>query len=884
MRAELPKRFDPKPVEARLYQAWLARGLFRAAADPESSRPRFSMVIPPPNVTGSLHLGHALNNTLQDLLARHKRIQGFDVLWVPGTDHAGISTQVVVERELAKQGRTRHDLGREAFVSQVWEWKAKYGARIVEQLQALGCSCDWSRERFTMDPGLSRAVREVFVRLYHEGLIYRAEYLVNWCPRCTTVLSDLESPHKPVAGKLYRIRYPLVDGDGAIEVETTRPETLLGDTAVAVHPEDERWRALVGRRVRLPLLGREIPVVADAFVDREFGTGAVKITPGHDPNDFEAGRRLGLPAINILHPDGRLNENAGPYAGLDVAAARQRVVADLERDGLLVGVRDHPHEVPHCDRCDTVVQPLLSEQWFVRMAPLAEPAIAAVREGRVRFHPRTWENTYFHWMENIRDWAISRQLWWGHRIPAWRCEACGEWTVTVDDPTRCAHCASERLRQEEDVLDTWFSSALWPFSTLGWPDDTVEMRLYYPTSVLSTGFDIIFFWVARMIMMGLHFAGDVPFRDVYIHPLVRDEQGRKFSKSKGIGIDPLDVMEVYGTDAVRWTLTSLAAQGRDIRFGVHALEGGRAFVTKLWNAARFAMMNLGDWTPGGAPGTPSLYERWIRARMAAALTECHAHLDAFRFNDAAQALYRFVWGELCDWYIELAKLALGGDDAGRRRAAQATLVEVLRGALTALHPFMPFVTEEIAASLPDGDGRFLMEGRYPAPAEPLTDAEQAEMERVVELITRIRQVRGELDLPPATRVRVSFPCAAEPLVRRHEAALRALTRAAEPTFSDAPPSPSASVVWAGDWPLAVELDDPELLREEVRRLEKTIAKLDKDLAFVAARLDNPRFLEKAKPEVVAAEQEKRERLGRERSELGARLERLRRAVGGGSAA
>jgi valyl-tRNA synthetase len=465
VRAELPKRFDPKPVESRLYQAWLARGLFRARTD--SPHPRFSMVIPPPNVTGSLHLGHALNSTLQDLLARHKRLQGFEVLWVPGTDHAGISTQVVVERELAKRGKTRHDLGREAFVDQVWEWKAKSGARILEQLQALGSSCDWSRERFTMDPGLSRAVREVFVRLYHQGLIYRAEYLVNWCPRCTTVLSDLEAPFKPVAGRMVRIRYPAADGNGAIEVETTRPETLLGDTAVAVHPDDERWAPLVGRRVRLPLLDREIPVVTDGFVDRDFGTGAVKLTPAHDPNDFEAGRRLGLPSINLLHPDGRLNDNAGPYAGLDILEARQRVVADLERDGLLVGVRDHAHEVPHCDRCDTLVQPLLSDQWFVRMEPLARPAIDAVRDGRIRFHPKSWENTYFHWLENVRDWAISRQLWWGHRIPAWRCGACGEWTVSIEDPTHCAHCASGDLQQEADVLDTWFSSALWPFSTLG---------------------------------------------------------------------------------------------------------------------------------------------------------------------------------------------------------------------------------------------------------------------------------------------------------------------------------------------------------------------------------------------------------------------------------
>jgi valyl-tRNA synthetase len=863
-------------------RAWLERGLFRASLE-DDGRPRFSMVIPPPNVTGSLHLGHALNNTLQDVLARHRRLQGHNVLWLPGTDHAGISTQVVVERDLAQRGKSRHDLGREAFVDQVWEWKARYGARIVEQLHALGCSCDWSRERFTMDPGLSRAVREVFVRLYEQDLIYRAEYLVNWCPRCTTVLSDLESPFKPVQGRLYRIRYPLVDGSGAVEVETTRPETLLGDTAVAVHPDDERWRAFVGRRVRLPLLGREIPVVADEFVDREFGTGAVKLTPAHDPHDFEAGRRLGLPAIDILHRDGRLNEKAGPYQGLDVAEARGRVVADLERDGLLVTVRDHPHEVPHCDRCDTQVQPLLSEQWFVRMAPLAAPALAAVREGRVRLHPKTWEGTYFHWMENIRDWAVSRQLWWGHRIPAWRCARCGQWTVTVEDPGRCAHCGSPEIRQEDDVLDTWFSSALWPFSTLGWPDDTAEMRLFFPTSVLSTGADILFFWVARMVMMSLHFTGQVPFRDVYLHPLVRDEQGRKFSKSKGIGIDPLEVMEAFGTDAMRFTLTSLAAQGRDIRFGMQVLEGGRAFVTKLWNAARFALLHLGDWDPSAPAAEPSLYDRWIHHRMDAAIAEAHAALDDFRFSEAAQALYHFVWGELCDWYIELAKLALqadpGGPEAGRRRATQATLVSVLRGTMSALHPILPFVSDEIAAALPDADGRFLMEGRYPTPGAPLAAGEAAEMERLVAVVGAIRKIRGELDLPPATIVRVLYPTAAEALVHRHAPAIRALARTGEPELSDAPPSPTASLSWVGDWAIRVEIDDPSRLDDEVRRLEKALEKLEKDLSYVAKKLENPQFSERAKPEVVAAERDKHARLAREGGELRARLERLRRPAG-----
>jgi len=890
---QLPTRFEAKPAEAKWYRVWLERGLFRAHApgpgEPPDPRPVFSMMIPPPNITGSLHLGHALNNTLQDLLARHHRLLGENVLWLPGTDHAGISTQVVVEKEIAKQGKTRHDLGREAFVDRVWEWKAQYGARIILQLQAIGASLDWSRERFTLDPGLSRAVREVFVRLYHEGLIYRSEYLVSWCPRCSTVLSDLESPHRPVSGKLYAIRYPIVGATGAaggpseIVVETTRPETLLGDTAVAVHPDDERWNGLVGRHARLPLLGREIPIVADTFVDREFGTGAVKVTPAHDPHDFECGRRLGLPSINILHPDATLNENAGPYAGLPVAEARQRVVADLEAQGLLVGQKEHAHEVPHCDRCDTLVQPLLSEQWFMRMAPLAKPAIAAVREGRVRFHPESWENTYFHWMENIRDWAISRQLWWGHRIPAWRCAACGEWTVTVDDPERCAHCGRAELTQESDVLDTWFSSALWPFSTLGWPDDTPEQRTFYPTSVLSTAFDIIFFWVARMIMMGLHFKGDVPFRDVYIHPLVRDEKGRKMSKSKGIGVDPLDVMEIYGTDAMRWTLTSLAAQGRDIRFGMNVMEGGRAFVTKLWNAARFTLMNLNDYAPApGAPAAGSLYDRWIRTRLDAALRESHAAVDAFKFNDAASALYRFVWGELCDWYIELAKQTLQGDQADEKTATQRTLVDVLSGALVALHPVMPFVTEEILSALPTGDDRLAIERGYPAPGPALSADDSREMDALLEVVTRVRQVRGELGLPPSTRVQLVFPTAARPFVDRHLAGLRALAGAGEVRFEDGPPPPLASVTQAGGFAVRVELGDPALLADELKRLEKVLKTLEKDLAMAAKKLDNPDFLARAKEEVVEAEREKHARLTGEERDVREREARLRKLLGSGA--
>ncbi len=867
-------------MESRWYTAWLEAGLFHARV--EDPRPPWSVVIPPPNVTGSLHLGHALNNTLQDVLARHRRLQGFNVCWMPGTDHAGIATQVVVERELAKEGKTRHELGREAFVDRVWEWKARSGARIVEQLQALGCSCDWERERFTMDPGLSRAVREVFVRLHGEGLIYRDAFLVNWCPRCSTVLSDLEAPHRPSPGRLYTIRYPFVDGDDAIEIATTRPETLLGDTAVAVHPEDERYARHVGRTLRLPLLDREIPLVADAFVDREFGSGAVKVTPGHDPNDFECGRRLGLPIVNILNPDGTLNENAGPYAGLGVSEARGRVVADLETRGLLLGSREHPHEVPHCDRCDTVVEPLVSEQWFMRMEPLARPALEAVRDGRTTFHPRQWEKTYFHWLENVRPWVISRQLWWGHRIPAWRCTACERWTVAVEDPSACIHCGEAELEQDADVLDTWFSSALWPFSTFGWPDATPELELFYPTSVLSTAHDIIFFWVARMMMMGLHFMDDVPFRDVYIHPLIRDAEGKKMSKSRGNVIDPLEVMSAHGTDALRYTLVSLSAQGRDIKLGESQLEGGRAFVTKLWNAARFALMNLEADTAGQAGGAAGLYDRWIRHRMDVALAETHAALDAYRFNDAAAALYRFVWGELCDWYIELAKLALQGDEPRVRLATQAQLREVLAGALVALHPIMPFVTEEIFQALPGGDGDFLMRQGYPKPGAPLSDAEAAEMDALVEVVACIRRVRGELGVPAGAKVQATLPTAAGTLAARHGAAIRSLCQVGELRVADTAPSATAAVASAAGFSVQVELADPSFLRDEVRRLEKTLGRLEKDLGFVTRKLENPKFVARAKPEVVDAEREKRARLDDEAERVRERLERLRRAVGGAS--
>lgn len=906
---QLDKTYSPHAVEDRWYQRWIDAGLFHA--DTTHSAQPYSMVIPPPNVTGSLHVGHALNNTLQDILIRWRRMQGRNVLWMPGTDHAGIATQNVVERQLQTEGTTREALGREEFLKRVWQWKEKSGGTIISQLKRLGASCDWERERFTMDEGLSEAVREVFVRLHADGLLYRGERLINWCPRCLTALSDIEVEHEEITGKLYTIRYALVDDPTQVLfVATTRPETLFGDTAVAVHPEDERYRHLIGKQIQLPLTIRAIPIVGDSIlVDREFGTGAVKITPAHDFNDFEAGERHGLRRIKILdiHANLRLEgalaeaEVAQAVEGLPVAKARPKIEQLLTDRGLLEKSEPHKMALGKCYRCKTVVEPLLSDQWFVKIKPLAEPAIQAVEDGRVRIIPEAWKNNYLGWMRDIKDWCVSRQIWWGHQIPAWYCETCygspflrrssdgaplipSDATVIVakTKPATCPKGHPDALVQDPDVLDTWFSSALWPFSTLGWPKHTPELKTFYPTSTLVTGLDILFFWVARMIMMGQHFTGQVPFRDVYIHALVRDEEGRKFSKSKGIGIDPMDVIAAYGADAMRYTLTSLAAQGRDIRFGMNVMEGGRTFVTKLWNAARFSLMNLQDYDGQVPADSSSLYDRWIRWRMDVAIAEAHGAIDEFRFNDAAQALYHFVWGELCDWYIELAKLAFQGTDPEARRAAQQSIVQVLRGALTALHPIMPFVTEEIAASLPGADGRFLMQGSYPSPGPPLAAEDAREMETLVEIVTRIRQVRGEFELPPATQMRVVFPSAAAGFVARHEAAVRALARTAPLACSDDPPSPTASVVRVQGWSLCIELDDPALLADEVRRLEKEAARIEKDLGITARKLDNPSFIERAKPEVVQGEREKLVRLGEEAKTLAERIERLRRAAGAGA--
>jgi valyl-tRNA synthetase len=769
---ELSKTFDAKSAEQHWFQLWIDRGYFKA--EPSRRGPAFSIVIPPPNVTGALHLGHALNNTLQDVIVRTRRMQGYNTLWVPGTDHAGIATQNVVEREIAKDGKTRHDLGREKFIERVWQWRETYGWKILHQLRRLGCSCDWSRERFTLDEGLSRAVTKVFVTLYNEGLIERDYRLINWCPRCETALSDLEVDHKEIEGNLWYIRYPLLDGSGSITVATTRPETMLGDTAVAINPEDARFKGLAGRSVRLPLVGREIPIIGDAAVDREFGTGAVKITPGHDFNDFEIGRRHHLAQISVMDTRARMNAESGPYAGMPREVCRKRVVADLTAQQLLEKIEPHKHALGVCSRCDTAVEPMLSYQWFMRVSKpdasgqsIAGRAIAAVEQGDTKFFPPHWENTYFAWMRNIQDWCISRQLWWGHRIPAYWCERCLDAGPIVAEtrPSRCPHCGGGDLRQDDDVLDTWFSSGLWPFTTLGWPERTADLERYYPTTLLITAFDIIFFWVARMMMFGLKMnphdadspAGAVPFKHVYITPLVRDAQGKKMTKSRGNVIDPLDIMEKYGTDAVRFTLAQLTVQGHDLVLSDERLTASRAFSNKVWNAARFVLMNL-----EGAPQPVeqielshlSLADRWILSRLDGAIRAVSTAIDAYEFNVAALSVYQFIWHEFCDWYVELSKepLKSGGE---RQAAARYVLVRCLDQLLRLLHPFMPFISEEIWQALrpylnPSNLSEHLAVATWPQPTsnEWLSETEAADMERFRQAVQANNSLRSLVGYHP----------------------------------------------------------------------------------------------------------------------------------------
>ncbi|HHL39646.1 MAG TPA: valine--tRNA ligase [Deltaproteobacteria bacterium] len=876
----LEKVYDPAAVERRWSEYWIEEGLTRA--DVKKDAEPFSMVIPPPNITGTLHLGHALNVTLQDILARYRRMEGRDVLWLPGIDHAGIATQNVVERRLAAEGTDRHALGRERFVERVWRWKEESGGTIINQLKRLGASCDWSRLRFTMDEGLSRAVREVFARLYGEGLIYRGDYIINWCPRCLTALSDLEVQAEETAGKLWYMEYPLRDGpDGrtgvaSLVVATTRPETMLGDTAVAVNPADERFRGVVGRTVRLPLAGRDIPVVADESVDMEFGTGAVKITPAHDFNDFETAKRHGLDMIRIMDERGVMNENAGAYAGLDRFEARERVVADLEALGLLRRVEDHRLMLGSCYRCHTVVEPTLSKQWFVKVAPLAAPAVEAVEKGRTRFIPRNWENLYFDWMRNIRDWCISRQIWWGHRIPAWYCAACDHVTVAARDPDRCERCGCAEIRQDEDVLDTWFSSALWPFSTLGWPERTEELRRYYPTSVLSTSFDIIFFWVARMMMMGLKFMGEVPFRHVYIHALIRDAEGRKMSKSRGNVIDPLVMMEKYGTDALRFTLAVLAAQGRDIKLAEERIEGYRNFCNKLWNLARFTLMNV-DAAAAGGGAEYGRAERWVKTRLGRCRDDVASAIDAYRFDDAAKALYRFVWHELCDWYVELVKPDLRGERGDeRQRAASAALVSVLGDTLKLLHPFMPFITEEIWSYLPGSRGP-LMTAALPRCDERWED-DAAAMDRVMDVIRAVRNVRTEMNIRPTAELDctcLAADAAAREVLAECEPFIRRLARVGRLTVAASGDRPSDAVsVVTSDIEVLVRLGGLVDVEKETKRLEREIGKVGGELAGVEKKLANRSFLEKAPAEVVEKEKNRLEELRARREKLASALRRI----------
>ena len=718
---QLDKKYEPGEVEKRWGRFWEEKNFFHADETRES--PAFSIVIPPPNITGRLHIGHAFNNTLQDILTRWKRMQGCNALWQPGTDHAGIATQNVVEKQLHEEGTDRQDLGREAFVKRVWKWRNESGGTITNQLKKLGCSLDWERDRFTMDEGLSKAVREVFVSLYEEGLIYKGDYIINWCPRCHTALSDLEVEHQDIQGYLYHLKYSIKDSEDFLVIATTRPETMLGDTAVAVNPNDERYQKYKGKKLILPVLNREVPLIEDDYVDTSFGTGALKVTPAHDPNDFELGRKHQLETINIMNPDGTMNSVASPtYEGLDRFECRKKLISNLKDSGVLIKIEDLNHSVGHCYRCRTVVEPYLSKQWFVKVKPLAEPAMKAVRDGSIKIVPKFWENTYFEWMENIRDWCISRQIWWGHQIPAWNCKACGEVVVARETPNSCSACSSTDLIQETDVLDTWFSSALWPFSTLGWPEKTDSLKRFYPTSVLCTGFDILFFWVARMIMMGLKFMGDVPFRDVYIHALIRDAEGQKMSKTKGNVIDPLEVMEQYGTDALRFTLAAFAAQGRDIKLAEDRIEGYRNFCNKLWNASRFVFMNLEDYKGSCALDERSKFssaDLWILSRLNRATKDVNEALEAFRFNDAALTVYKFIWNEYCDWYIELTKSKLT-DPGLKRVAAQNMLIHVLDSALKLLHPFMPFITEEIWQKLPQ-DEDSIMVSAFPEYREAQTN-------------------------------------------------------------------------------------------------------------------------------------------------------------------
>jgi len=863
----LSKGYEFSEIEDKWLRKWEEEKCFSAKM--EEGKPAFSVVIPPPNVTGVLHVGHALNNTLQDIMVRYHRMCGDNTLWVPGTDHAGIATQNVVERQLALEGKGRHDLGREAFIEKVWEWRKEKGGTIINQLRKLGASCDWERERFTMDEGLSSAVREVFVRLYKEGLIYKGDYIVNWCPRCHTALADDEVEHEDTKGKLYHIRYPYADGSGSVVVATTRPETMLGDTAVAVHPDDERYAHLGDIGIRLPLTDRVIPVVFDHHVQKDFGTGALKVTPSHDRDDYEIGIRHGLPLLKVMDDKGVMNEEAGRYAGLDRFAARRKVVEDLKTQGYLVEIEDYDHALGLCYRCKTVIEPTTSLQWFVSVRPLADKAVAAVKEGRINLYPKTWYNTFYSWMDNIRDWCISRQIWWGHRIPAWTCEDCGALIVESTDPASCPKCSSAKLVQENDVLDTWFSSALWPFSTMGWPENTKELATFYPTSVLVTSFDILFFWVARMMMMGIHFMDEVPFKDVYLHALVRDKHGKKMSKSTGNVIDPLEVMAQYGTDAMRFTLTAFAAQGREIKLDEDRIEGYRHFINKIWNAARFALMHVSDCDESVKdvvrdPKSLPLVHQWILSRTATTIDAVRTGLDEYHFNDVASANYQFIWGEFCDWYVEWIKADLFSDDATAKNQARGVLLTVLETVVKLIHPITPFVTEEIWSALP-GERSPLMTNDFPERQDGWKNPEvEAQMELLMGVITGIRNIRSEAEVHPSNKIDAFINCpdaVQRELLCSFTRAISDMTRLKSFTVQEKGEKPDDAATYIfKDLEIYVPLMGLIDVAAELEKLGRERKKVEDKLKQINGKLGNEKFLANAPEAVVAKVREEKDEL------------------------
>ena len=872
MAKELDKQYSPQNVEDRTYKFWCDHKYFHAEVNPDKKP--YTIVIPPPNITGQLHMGHALDETLQDILIRWRRMEGYETLWLPGTDHASIATEAKIVEAMRKEGITKEEIGREKFLERAWEWKAQYGGRIVEQLKKLGSSCDWDRERFTLDEGCSKAVREVFCKLYDKGLIYRGERIINWCPHCLTSISDAEVEYEDQAGHFWHLRYPFKDGSSYLELATTRPETLLGDTAVAVNPNDERYKDMVGKTLILPIVHREIPVIADDYVDIEFGTGVVKITPAHDPNDFEVGLRHNLEVINVLTPDAKIVDDYPKYAGMDRYEARKAIVEDLEAEGALVEIEDYSHNVGTCYRCGTTVEPRVSKQWFVKMEPLAKPAVEVVRNGEVKFVPERFDKTYFHWMENIKDWCISRQLWWGHRIPAYYCDDCGEVMVSAQEVHTCSKCGSNHVHQDPDTLDTWFSSALWPFSTLGYPDDTKELEYFYPTDTLVTGYDIIFFWVARMIFSGVEHMGQVPFHTVLIHGLVRDAQGRKMSKSLGNGIDPLLVIDQYGADALRFTLATGNAPGNDMRFSDEKVKASRNFANKLWNAARFVLMYLGnDYSYPGLPKDLAIEDKWILSKVNTLAKEVTDNLERFELGIAVAKLYDFIWDVFCDWYIEIAKIRLQSGECAD--TAKAVLVYVLTDILKLLHPFMPFITEEIYQAIPH-DTESIMISKWPEYDPTLSFAdEEAQMEKIMDAIRAIRNRRAEMNIPPSKKSKVYVETAFADVFAVGSEFIKRLAYASDVEIADAFGDLGNTVtIVTNDAKIYIPLGDLVDFEAEAKRLQKELAAAEEKLAFINKKLDNPGFVNKAPEKVVQQNRDEAAKLTEKIANLRSSLENL----------